>query len=96
MIQRDHAKRRREARRIADMDTDPRAWPDQARSRPITKVACWAHTRRGFFDEWEQHKSPTARQALDRIAAINQTPNAPLRESGRSDKAAYSQPAIAE
>jgi hypothetical protein len=33
-------------------------------------VACWAHTRRGFFDDWEQHKSPTAKQALDRIAAI--------------------------
>ena len=37
---------------------------------PITEVACWAHARRGFFDEWEQHKSPTAKQALDRIAAI--------------------------
>ena len=33
-------------------------------------MACWAHTRRGFFDDWEQHKSPTAKQALDRIAAI--------------------------
>ena len=26
--------------------------------------------RRGFFDEWEHHKSPTAKEALDRIAAI--------------------------
>jgi hypothetical protein len=37
---------------------------------PITEVACWARTPRGFFDEWEQHKSQTAKQALDRIAAI--------------------------
>ncbi len=45
---------------------------DPARSKPgpITEVACWAHCRRGFFDEWQHHKSPTARQALDRIAAI--------------------------
>ncbi len=33
-------------------------------------MACWAHTRRGFFDDWERHKSSTAKQALDRIAAI--------------------------
>lgn len=33
-------------------------------------MACWAHARRGFFDEWEHHQSPTAKQALDRIAAI--------------------------
>jgi hypothetical protein len=37
---------------------------------PITEVACWAHVRRGFFDEWEHHKSATAKAALDRIGAI--------------------------
>jgi len=37
---------------------------------PITEVACWAHCRRGFFDEWEHRKSPVAKEALDRIAAI--------------------------
>ena len=37
---------------------------------PITEVACWAHCRRGFFDEWEHRKSAVAKQALDRIAAI--------------------------
>ena len=44
--------------------------PSRAKPGPITEVACWAHCRRGFFDEWEHHKSPTAKEALDRIAAI--------------------------
>jgi transposase len=44
--------------------------PSRAKPGPIIEVACWAHCRRGFFDEWEHHKSPTAKQALDRIAAI--------------------------
>ena len=44
--------------------------PARTRPGPITEVACWAHARRGFFDEWEQHKSPAAKAALDRIAAI--------------------------
>jgi len=44
--------------------------PTRTKPGPITEVACWAHTRRGFFDDWEHHKSPTAKQALDRIAAI--------------------------
>jgi hypothetical protein len=37
---------------------------------PVTEVACWAHCRRGFFDEWEHRKSAVAKEALDRIAAI--------------------------
>ena len=37
---------------------------------PITEVACWAHCRREFFDQWEHNKSAVAREALDRIAAI--------------------------
>jgi transposase len=36
----------------------------------ITEVACWAHCRRKFFDVWEATKSPVAKEALDRIAAI--------------------------
>jgi transposase len=44
--------------------------PARIKPGPFMEVACWAHTRRGFFDDWEQHKSPTAKQALDRIAAI--------------------------
>jgi hypothetical protein len=45
---------------------------DEARTRrePITEAACWAHCRREFFDHWEHPKSPVAREALDRIAAI--------------------------
>ena len=37
---------------------------------PIIEVACWAHCRRKIFDVWEQTKSPVAKEALDRIAAI--------------------------
>jgi transposase len=37
---------------------------------PITEVACWAHCRRGFFDEREHRKSAVAKDALDHIAAI--------------------------
>jgi transposase len=37
---------------------------------PIIEVACWAHCRRKIFDEWERTKSPVAKEALDRIAAI--------------------------
>ena len=44
--------------------------PARTKPGPITEVACWVHTRRGCFDEWEHHKSPTAKQALDRIATI--------------------------
>jgi transposase len=45
---------------------------DTARSKPgsITEVACWAHCRRKFFDAWEATKSPVAKEALDRIAAL--------------------------
>jgi transposase len=45
---------------------------DPARSKPgpITEVACWAHCRRKFFDVWEATKSPVAKEALDRIAAV--------------------------
>src|SRR6476646_10065687 len=39
-------------------------------STSITEVACWAHCRRKFFDVWEATKSPVAKEALDRIAAI--------------------------
>jgi len=45
--------------------------PARVKPGPITEVTRWAHMRRGFFDGWEQHKSATAKQALDRIAAIN-------------------------
>jgi transposase len=44
--------------------------PARTKPGPIIQVACWAHTRRGFFEEWEHRKSPTAKEALDRIAAI--------------------------
>ena len=37
---------------------------------PITEVACWAHCRRKIFDVWDATKSPVAKEALDRIAAV--------------------------
>jgi transposase len=44
--------------------------PARTRPGPIIEVACWAHCRRKFFDVWEATKSPVAKEALDRIAAI--------------------------
>jgi transposase len=44
--------------------------PARTKPGPITEVACWAHCRRKIFDVWEQTKSPVAKEALDRIAAI--------------------------
>src|SRR3984957_19838265 len=45
---------------------------DPARTKPgrITEVACLAHCRRRFYDVWEATKSPVAKEALDRIAAV--------------------------
>jgi transposase len=36
----------------------------------VAEVACWAHVRRGFFDEYVSHKSAIAKEALDRIGAL--------------------------
>jgi transposase len=36
----------------------------------VAEVACWAHVRRGFFDEYASHKSAIAKEALDRIGAL--------------------------
>jgi hypothetical protein len=44
--------------------------PARTKPGPITEVACWAHCRRKFFDVWQATKSPLAREALDRIAAV--------------------------
>lgn len=45
--------------------------PDPITDRPrLEPVACWAHARRELFDEHAKTKSPTARQALDKIGAI--------------------------
>ena len=44
--------------------------PARRKPGPIIEVACWAHCRRKIFDVWETTKSPVAKEALDRIAAI--------------------------
>jgi transposase len=36
----------------------------------VQEAACWAHVRREFYDLQLAHKSPVAREALERIAAL--------------------------
>jgi len=36
----------------------------------VREAACMAHVRRQFFDLYEAHKSPVAKEALERIAAL--------------------------
>ena len=36
----------------------------------IIEVGCWSHVRRGFFDLYEAIRSPTAKEALERIGAL--------------------------
>jgi len=36
----------------------------------ITEIACWAHARRKFYDLYEAHQSPIAKEALERIGAL--------------------------
>jgi transposase len=44
--------------------------PRRTQPGPVIEVACWAHYRRGFFAEWKGCQSVTAKEALDRIAAL--------------------------
>jgi len=44
------------------------AAPD--RPAEVVEVACWAHFRRGLFDLHKANGSPTAKEALDRIAKL--------------------------
>ena len=36
----------------------------------VAEVACWAHVRRGFYDDYAAHKGAIAKEALDRIGAL--------------------------
>jgi transposase len=36
----------------------------------ITEAACWAHVRRKFHDLYQAHRSPVAKEALERIAVL--------------------------
>lgn len=36
----------------------------------IVEISCWAHARRALFEVWVATKSPTAKEALDRIAKL--------------------------
>ncbi len=49
---------------------EPLYSPARLKPGPIVEVACWAHCRRKIFDVWEATKSPVAKEAIDRIAAL--------------------------
>jgi transposase len=49
---------------------EPLYSPARTKPGPIIEVACWAHCRRKIFDVWEATKSPVAKEAIDRIAAV--------------------------
>src|SRR5262245_10916984 len=49
----------------ASSSTLPLAGPPR-----VAEVACWAHVRRGFFDEAKSSGSPIAREALEKIGAL--------------------------
>jgi transposase len=36
----------------------------------IVEAACWAHVRRKFYDLYQAHRSPIAKEALERIAQL--------------------------
>ena len=36
----------------------------------VTEVACWAHVRRKFFDEYKSNSSPIAKEALAKIGEL--------------------------
>jgi len=38
----------------------------------IVEAACWAHSRRKFYDLYQAHASPVAKEAIDRIATLYQ------------------------
>ena len=38
----------------------------------IMEAACWAHVRRKFHDLYQAHRSPIAKEALERIVAVAQ------------------------
>jgi transposase len=52
---------------------------------PITEVACWAHCRRQIFEVWKDKKSPVAKEAIRRIAAVYAIEaKGPVRPGGRA------------
>jgi transposase len=38
--------------------------------QPLTEAACWAHTRRKFYDIYQATESPLAKEALEQIGAL--------------------------
>ena len=58
--------------------------PAPDRPANIVEVACWAHVRRGLFDLYEAKKSPTAKEALDRIGKLYEIEDSDPRPVGRA------------
>ena len=60
----------------------------------ILEIACWAHVRRKWFDLYEAHASPLAREALDRIGQLYKIETAIRGQSAVKRRAARQQYAV--
>jgi transposase len=60
----------------------------------ILEIACWAHVRRKWFDLYEAHASPLAREALDRIGQLYKIETTIRGQSAAKRRAARQQYAV--
>lgn len=60
----------------------------------VLEVSCFAHLRRKFFDLYEAMKSPTAKQALDRISKLYEIETAIRGQSPEARQTARQQHAV--
>jgi transposase len=60
----------------------------------VLEIACWAHVRRKWFDLYEAHASPLAREALDRIGQLYKIETAIRGQSADERRAARQKYAI--
>ena len=60
----------------------------------VLEIACWAHVRRKWFDLYEAHASPLAREALDRIGQLYTIETAIRGQSAEQRRAARQKYAV--
>ncbi len=60
----------------------------------VLEIACWAHVRRKWFDLYEAHVSPLAREALDRIGQLYKIETAIRGQSADKRRAARQKYAV--
>jgi len=60
----------------------------------VLEIACWAHVRRKWFDLYEAHASPLAREALDRIGQLYKIETAIRGQSADKRRAARQKYAV--